>query len=425
VVGGSSAVNTCIALRGAPTDYDEWASLGLPDWSWDQCLPAFKKLETDHDVRNGWHGHDGPLPIRRHPPEELVPWQSAFLGACDELGLPKCADTNDPTTRGAGAHAMNRVHGERVSAAQAWLTPEVRARENLVVRANTLVRRVLVRSGRVEGLEVESAGAVEVLPAARVVLCAGAIATPGILLRSGIGPRRAVERLGVTSVSDLPAVGRRMLDHFGVMMLLTPRKGVCNVNTPLIQTCLRFTSEGSETANDVLVQPGSFLQLPDSVAPFVTLIACIGKPRGHATLTFPSADPHVPPVMEGRVFADAQDRAKAVEGLQLAWQCAGTRAMAGLADFLWPNEDVIADSDALAEWIHRSSGSAFHMCGTVPMGREGDDAAAVDGRGRVRGVAGLRAADASIFPTIPSVNTNLPALMLGERFGAWFSSGAL
>ena len=127
VVGGSSAVNTCIALRGQPEDYDEWAALGLPEWSWERCLPAFKRLERDHDFSDSWHGTDGPLPVRRHTPGELVPWQAAFLEACEELGLPSCEDTNRPGSHGAGPHAMNKIDGQRVSAARAYLTRDVRA----------------------------------------------------------------------------------------------------------------------------------------------------------------------------------------------------------------------------------------------------------------------------------------------------------
>lgn len=423
VVGGSSAVNTCIALRGQPSDYDEWAARGLSEWSWEHCLPAFKRLENDLDVRNEWHGQDGPMPIRRHAPHELTPWQSAFLAACEELGHPACADTNDPASTGCGPHAMNLVHGERVSAATAYLTPEVRRRTNLSIRANVLVRRVLVRNRRVEGLEVEREGRVETLPTRRVVLCAGAVATPGILLRSGIGPRRDVERLGVTLVADLPAIGKRMLDHHGVMIVLVPRSGACSVHDPMIQTCLRYTSEGSETDNDVLLQPGSFLQLPDGVAPLFTLMACVEKPKGHAELIFTSADPHARPRMIGHVFADPRDRERAIEGLEIALRLASSRAMRGLADFAWPIKSVLSDPDALGAWIARSSGTAFHMCGTVPMGAENDPDAAVDGRGRVRGISGLWVADASVFPTIPSANTNLPTLMVGERFGEWLRRG--
>jgi len=423
VVGGSSAVNTCIALRGQPSDYNEWADLGLDEWSWERCLPAFKRLENDLDVCNEWHGQGGPLPIRRHGPAELTPWQSAFLGGCEELGFARCADTNDPTTTGYGAHAMNLLHGERVSAAQAYLTPEVRARENLRIRANTLVRRVVIRNGRVEGLELESRGRVEVVPTRRVVLSAGAVASPGILLRSGVGPRRTVERLGVSLVSDVPAVGRRMLDHFGAMIVLAPRRGTCSVHEPLIQTCVRFTSQGSETRNDVMVQPGSFLQLPRSVVPCFTLMVCVGKPRGHSSLTFESADPHTRPRIAGRALSDPVDRERAVEALQVAWRCARSRAMRGLTHFAWPRRSVMSNRTALGAWVRRFSGTAYHLCGTVPMGTEGDPDAAVDGRGRVRGVSGLWVADASVFPTIPSANINLPTLMVGERFGAWFRTG--
>src|SRR5580704_12895831 len=121
VVGGSSAVNTCIALRGQPHDYDEWASMGLPDWSWKQVLPAFLRLENDLDVRNKWHSQEGPVPIRRHRREELAPWQAAFLEGCETLGFPRCEDSNDPTTTGAGTQAMNLIDGERMSAARCYL----------------------------------------------------------------------------------------------------------------------------------------------------------------------------------------------------------------------------------------------------------------------------------------------------------------
>ena len=122
VVGGSSAVNTCIALRGDPADYDEWGSVGLPDWSWDQCLPAFRRLENDLDIRSPWHSQDGPMPIRRPTPSELGPWQVAFLEACSELGFPRCEDSNDPTTTGAGPHAMNLIDGVRMGAGRCLIS---------------------------------------------------------------------------------------------------------------------------------------------------------------------------------------------------------------------------------------------------------------------------------------------------------------
>src|SRR4051794_22059761 len=215
VVGGSSAVNTCIALRGQPADYDEWAERGLPEWDWAQCLPAFKRIERDLDVHDEWHGSDGPLPIRRHAPGELVAWQAAFIEACKELGFPECYDSNAPNTHGVGPHAMNKVDNRRISAAEAFLAPHVRARDNFTLRPNTTVRRIVFSNGRVSGVETEDALGTEMIATTRVVVCAGAINTPALLMRSGIGPRADVERIGCDLVADVPAIGKRLLDHPG------------------------------------------------------------------------------------------------------------------------------------------------------------------------------------------------------------------
>jgi choline dehydrogenase len=425
VVGGSSAVNTCIALRGQPYDYDEWASLGLDDWSWEKCLPAFKRIENDLDVVNEWHSQDGPIPIRRHAPGELVRWQAAFVDRCRALGYPACADTNDPTTTGVGPHAMNKVDGVRMSAARGYLDASVRRRHNLKIRAQTLVRRVLVTNRRVVGLEIESDGRVHELKTNRVVLCGGAIATPAILLRSGIGPRDAVARLGVDLVVDLPAVGARLLDHPGAALFFLPKRGVLDFAHPLIQTVLRYTSRGSDCPNDMQLQPGSIVPLPRFALPLMSIMCCVGKPRGFGRMWLTSADPHRRPRIESDFMLDDRDRARAVEALELAWRCAQEAPMRDLGTPIWPWRSVVDRRGGIDAWLRRICGSGYHPCGTVPMGREGDARAAVDGRGRVRGVEGLYVADASIMPAIPSANTNLPTLMIGERFGAWFKDGAI
>lgn len=419
VVGGSSAVNTCIALRGFPYDYDEWAALGLPEWSFEACLPAFKRLENDLDVKNDWHGQQGPIPIRRHAKGELVPWQAAFVEACLERGLPACADHNDPRATGVGSHPMNKVHGERMNAARCYLTPEVRARKNLTIFANTLVRRVLFEGQRAVGVEVERGGNVEVLRANRVVLSAGAILSPAILLRSGVGPRDNVAKIGCELVSDVPAVAKRLLDHPGAAIILAPRKGVCRITDPLIQVMGRFTSRKSPYLNDMQFQPGSMLPFPNITFPAVTLMCCVGKPKGVGTLRIDSADPHAKPHIASNVLVHPEDRAKAVEAMELAWLCVKTKAMKGMADFVWPNEGVLRDREALSRFIVKSAGSGYHPSGTVPMGPEGSLDAATDGRGRVKGTTGLLVADASLMPTITSSNTNVPTLMIGERFGEW------
>jgi choline dehydrogenase len=420
-------VNTCIALRAHPYDMDEWAARGLPAWSWDRCLPYFNRLEDDRDFIAPWHGQGGPVPIRRHPRAELGPWTSAFVDAARSLGYPDCPDVNDPANKGGvGPHAMNKIDGVRMSAARCYLTPEVRARDNLRLRPRTLVRRVIVKNRRVEGVEVETDGRVETLPARKVVLSAGAIATPGILLRSGIGPRDKLSRIGVEQVADVPAVAARLLDHPGSALFFLSRWGVSSLKLALVQTALRYTSEGSECPADMLLQPGAFLPLhPRLTLPTVVMSCCVGKPRGASRIEYLSADPHEKPRIHGDMMINKEDRARAVDALTRGYEIARTRPMRDLARFLWPSERVLSKRASLDEWIRKACGSGYHPCGTAPMGPEGDPDAAVDQQGRVRGVEGLFVADASIMPTVPSANTNLTTLMIGERFGEWLRDGAI
>lgn len=422
VVGGSSAVNTCIALRGVPSDYDEWAALGLPDWSWDRCLPAFKRLENDLDIRDEWHGQSGPIPLRRHPAHELTPWHGAFLEACDAVGHPRCPDHNHPEARGHGPHAMNKIEGRRMGAGRCYLDAAVRARDNLRIQPRTLVRRVLFENRRVVGVEVERDGRVERLATGKVVLAGGAIATPGILLRSGVGPRNEVARLGVELVADVPAVGARLLDHPGAAFFLLPRPGVVDLAGPLIQVALRLRSDRSEHENDIQIQAGMGVHLPGFSVPLVTLMCQVCKPRGVGSIHFPSADPHTQPVIDSRLLEDPDDRAHAVHQLQLAFELAQKTPLRRLATSLYPLAPVLSRRSWLDGFIRRICDSGYHPSGTVPMGAEGSFAA-TDGRGRVRGVEGLVVADASLMPTIPTANTHLPTLMIGERFGEWLRQG--
>lgn len=426
VVGGSSAVNTCIAIRPQPHDLDEWAARGLPDWSFEQCFPYLLRLENDLDFTGPLHSQSGPIPIRRHPPSELVPWQAAFVEAAKAAGHPENPDINAPNTSGVGPHAMNKIDGVRMSAARCYLTPEVRNRPNFALRAGVLVRRVLFDGRRVKGVELDVDGRVEILATRKVVLAAGAINTPSILLRSGVGPRKAVERIGAELVAEVPAIGARLLDHPGAAIILRARWSTSKLTHPLLQTVLRYTSKGSSSPNDMQLQPGSFLPLhPRITLPTVTLMCSVGKPKGHMTMRFESADPRARPKIFGDVFVRDDDRARAVEALEMAYALASEPAMRGLASFLWPSAKVLKDRAALDRWIFKSCGSGYHPCGTVPMGADDDADAATDARGRVRGVEGLYVCDASLMPTVPSMNTNLTALMMGERFGEWLRAGAL
>jgi choline dehydrogenase len=325
-------------------------------------LPAFRRLERDLDFGAAdHHGADGPLPIRRHRPEELAPWQAAFLEACRRLGFPECPDANAPGSHGFGAHPMNRIEGRRISAAEAFLTPEVRSRENLRIAARTLVHRVVFSGRRVRGVEVLDAA---------------------IFLRPRFGS-------GFTR------------------------------QAPLLQTVLRYTSPGSRHPSDMQLQPGSKVAFPRFTLPLVSIMCAVNKPRGTGKLHFPSRDPEAKPRIDSLLLEHPVDRAQAVRAMQLATELAETPELRALAKFFWPSRKTLADPAKIDGWIRRSCDSGYHPSGTVPMGSDDDPEAATDGRGRVRGVEGLVVADASVMPTIPAANIHLAVLMIGERFGRW------
>jgi choline dehydrogenase len=412
-------------LRGQPEDFDEWSALGLTEWSWERCLPAFKRLERDLDFATRWHGQDGPLPVRRHRRDEWVPWQRAFVEACLEAGFPYCEDSNEPGTSGVGPHTMNKIEGRRVSVAEAYLSAAVRRRENLAIRSETLARRVLFRGRRVVGVEIMQRGRVETVAANRVVLSAGAIHTPGILLRSGIGPAETLRKIGCEIVAESPAVGRRLLDHPGFAMFLRPRwKSGASRRHPLLQTLLRYPSGERAHSTDMLLQPGSTFVLPWFNLPLVSIMGAIGKPRGEGRLHWDSAKVTAAPRVESRLLEHPSDLELAVAAMRIAFDLAARKPLRELAEMLWPSPRVFRHPDDIRSWIVRACDSAYHPCGTVPMGLSLGPEAAVDGRGRMFGVEGLFVADASIMPTIPSSNIHLPTLMIAERIAEFLGEGA-
>ena len=417
VIGGSSAVNTAIALRGQPGDYDKWAAMGLPEWSWGKCLPAFKRLETDEDVRNDLHGADGPITI--HRPDDLVPIQQAFLDACKTMGYPECPDHNDPSTTGYGPHPMNKRGRLRISTALAYLMP-VRNRPNLEIRPDTHVVRIVISEGETKGIEVETNGVRETIDGNRIVLCAGSIQTPPILIRSGIGPRDVLERLGISIVREAP-VGARLYDHPATLIGLVPKPDTADYDQPIIQTTLRYTAKGSDDENDMQLEPISFIQRRETDGLLIGLAPVVEKTRGYGRLVFESADPYVQPKIQSDFLNDEWDEERMMEGIDIALKMTETPEIKAVSEsIVWPRENVIQDREKLREWAHRACGSGYHPCSTAPMGPEDDEGAIVDQYGRVYGVEGLFVADASIMPAIPRANINIPTIMIGERFGEWF-----
>ncbi len=265
VTGGSSAVNTTIALRGMPEDYDEWAAAGCTAWAWEKVLPAFNRLERDLDYgHEAYHGDAGPISIRRYPHQELLPQHQAFLETSNDLDYPKCPDANEPWGTGAGPHPMNKLGRLRVSCAVGYLAP-ARIRPNLEIRADTFVRRLLLQGGRCTGIEVESvSGATQTISGRLVVVCGGALMSPSILMHSGIGPRKQLEALSIDVLVDVPGVGQNLSDHPALSVAcLVKDASLIDFDQPLIQTILRYTAPDSDKRNDLQIEQ---ISLPENRA---------------------------------------------------------------------------------------------------------------------------------------------------------------
>ena len=431
VVGGSSAVNTAIALRGVPEDYDEWARLGNPLWSWDRVLPAFIRLETDLDFPDApYHGSTGPLPIRRHASGELVPFQAACMDAFRELGYPKCADHNDPNSTGFGPHPMNKRGDLRISAAIAYLAP-ARDRPNLTVLSDTDLRRVVFKERAVSAVEVRTTGGIQSISTPHVVLACGAIHTPAALIRSGIGSRGVLDRLGVGVVSALEGVGNNLMDHPAIGPTLYPRDGVVDWDMPVIQTTLRYASghpspahgrgaggEGSDW-NDMQLEPLTFMHQVGGRM-LSGIAACVFKSYSRGCLHFEDADVDAQPRILPNYLSDERDYAKLRDGLTRAMHLCKTRAVKAVTNGVRrPAPEELEDEKLLESWIRRNVTTGAHPACTARMGPPDDPMSVADELGRVRGVHNLRLADASLMPVIPRANTNIPTIMLAERIAEW------
>jgi len=420
VTGGSSAVNTTIALRGMPEDYDGWAAEGNPEWAWEKVLPAFRRLERDLDYGEApYHGDAGPISIRRYQPEEMTEVHRAFMEASRELGYPDCADANDPAGWGSGPHPMNKLGRLRISTAIGYLAP-ARARPNLVIRANAHTRRVLVENGRVTGIEVETQGQVEAIRGRLVVLSAGSLQSPCIFWRSGIGDRQDLARLGVDIARHVPGVGENLCDHPALAVLCrVTDPSILDADQPIVQTILRYTAAGSDERNDLQIEAFSFSPRGGPLDSFA-IASVLEEVKGTGRLRLESARPFAAPVVEQQFCEDERDLARLAACFRDTLAFTQTRAYAGIiSEVLFPTPGRPLDDDTLFDLLRRFAASGFHPCGTLKMGPSSDPMAVVDQFGRVHAVEGLVVADASIMPAVPRANTNLTSIMIGEMIGEW------
>ena len=429
VLGGSSAVNGGLALRGLPADFDGWAAAGHDRWAWRHVLPHFVRLEADADFKDddpghACHGSDGPLPLRRPAAAELTPLAAGFLRACRALGLPAVADLNSPAgLLGAGPIPLNTVGRRRVSTADAYLTPALH-RPNLTVWQNCRALRVLTEGGRATGVTVLRDGLPRTVRAGQLALSAGSVNTAALLLHSGIGRADALTALGIRPVADLPGVGENLAEHAIIALWALTRPGVTGADDPMHQVLARISSRG-EPAPDLnltLVNTLAGLAVPGIAEvlrgrPAMSLHATLLSPASRGTVTL-GRDGE--PVIALRLASEPDDVERLMAGMRQVWELVRQSELAAHLDRVLVWTDRMVQEDAmLRRAVTRFVSPAWHPCGTARMGPADDPGAVVDQQLNVHGVDGLRVVDASVLPSVPSAPTNLSSVMIAERAAGW------
>ncbi|MDR5700951.1 GMC family oxidoreductase [Agromyces aerolatus] len=408
LIGGGSAINGAIALRGASADYREWVEAGNPDWNFEAVSDTFRRLETDTTKDAANHGSDGPFPITRATDDELAPLQRAFIEAARSVGAEPVADFNAPDVEGVGRVPQARTGAMRVSTALSHLNP-VRDRPNLEVRAQTEVARVLFDGSRACGVELLDGS---VLEADEVILSAGAIMTPAILQRSGVGPHDLLQAHGIEVVADLP-VGENLADHCCVPLLAPPLNDAWRPSDFSLQTAWRYSTDVQPGTLDAQLTMFSYLDartndeggrgMAGSASKGIANVAGVGcvinKPRSVGRVAIRSSAAGEMPSVEPRYLSAEVDMAVMKQIVRDGWRVVTASPLAEmLGTPIGVDEGVIADDEALERFISDTVASGYHFTGTAKMA-DPEHGGVVDQRGNVHGVSNLRVIDASILPT--------------------------
>jgi choline dehydrogenase-like flavoprotein len=465
VMGGGSSVMGMLAVRGMPSDYDAWEKAGADNWGWDNVLPTFQSMIDDADDTSPGRNVRGPNAVRRLPRESWPLYMHRLEHAAKARGMGSYQNIYD--THADGFFPAPLSHDdERASSARCYLTAEVRARPNLKILTDTLVLRLTFAGTRVSGVEIEQAGEVKTIGAGEVVVSAGAVYSPALLLRSGVGPAEELRNLGITVTADRPGVGRNFQNHpqLHFAIKLKPNARLAPAAQHYIMTSMRFSSglEGCPRGDLFNFYTGRVSSMP--FGRHVAMIAaCLYAPVSRGFVKLKSADPHVPLVVEQRLLAEDIDlrrmimSARFAESLLLepevrdcfeeiylmprqaplrlindvgfigAVKAAGATAVlaapgalrrAAVGAAIKPGR-LVADSSKIypisEDDIIAATGAAFHPSSTCAIGSPENPMAVVDPQCRVYGIEGVRVADASVMPKIVSANTNTPTMMIGER----------
>ena len=469
IMGGGSSVMGMVAYRGTPDDYAEWEAHGAAGWGWNDVLPYYRKLENDLDFGGEMHGRSGPVPIRRTSPDDWAPLSKAVHAFAQERQIPFIADMNADFRDGYGAVPMSSWPDKRASAAICYLDPSVRARGNLTIVNGATVTALLFDGRRVTGVTVKVGGEARQFNAREIILSTGGVHSPAFLMRSGIGPAGHLREHGIEVRADLPGVGENLSNHAIVFVGLLQNRNARQAASlrPHPMTAFRYSSGlAGAPPTDMYIN----VQCKTSWSPLGFQVANLAptllKPMARGRVSLVKGDAATPPCVEFNFTGHELDLKRFMQGFRRAVEVLAhekVRAMTGvtfpvkftdrlrrlnritpankiqsaviaalidlvpplagpifstLADRRVDLATLVADDDALAAHIRENVAGTFHPVGTCRMGGANDRDAVVDSEGRVRGIAGLRVIDASIMPTAPRGNTNIPTIMVAEKISA-------
>ena len=443
-LGGSSSINAMCYIRGHAWDYDHWAELGCKGWSYADVLPVFRKMENFEpakDAPDAYHGVGGPLNVAEH--RYINPLMKVFVEAAQQAGHALTPDFNGAQQEGIGYYNVMQKDGQRCSNAKAYLDDKVKARENLTILTDAHVQGVRFEGKRAVGITLKGAPG-EISARKEVILAAGAIGSPQLLLLSGIGPGAHLRDMGIPVVHDNAAVGENLQDHLDVTVSVKERTRHAVSLHPMgmgrsIKSVWQYTTkkQGEMTSN--FAQAGGFIKsnprepIPDiqlHFVPFVytnhgqdlspilkhwgyTLMACDLRPKSRGRITLASTDALVHPRIEARYLQHESEMQRLLTAVMKAREILAQPAFkAHRGEEMLPGAEVRSD-DELREWIRQKAETIYHPVGTAKMGV--DEASVVDLQLKVRGVQGLRVVDASVMPTLIGGNTNAPTTMIAER----------
>ena len=424
-LGGSSAVNAQIAIRGVPAAFDAWAEAGCEGWSAAQVMPLFDMIEDDANFGTPGKRQGGTLPVWRMPEEDWGAVDKALRDAARQAGYPTKADLNAPEGEGLSCNPINLRHGLRVTTNDGYLEP-ARGRANLTIRGEALVDRVLFEGRRACGVRVRFGhGAWEEIAAQEVVLCAGAIHSPGLLMRSGIGPAAALKALGIGVLQDAPAVGQHFMDHpiLRASLALKPAYQAQGADARHTNCCLTYSSHlGGGGERDMIMIAYNHRGLaPSGVAPLGAIGIALYDAFSRGEIRLTSRDPEAQPLVEENMLDHPADRLRMRDGVRRLARLCTLPPIADMAESITFGDSALSmaqaaamEDDALDALMLAEAGDIQHAAGTCRMSAHEDPRGVVDPDLRVRGVAGLRVADASIMPTDCRANLHFTCVMIGE-----------